>query len=160
MKQSVYIIFLLTVICGCNSKKNENAISGHWYSCAKNGDYVEMHIKNNRYKYSSDFGLVSEWNELKVKGDTLIQYDKFLFEDSLLTNKAKFNLTHKDEFKLKYLTSDENWTFSRIDMEIGNIEDNSVLINKTIERSKGRKCSDYRTEEEVKKDSLNGIINF
>jgi hypothetical protein len=160
MKQSVYIVFLLTIIYGCEFANNDKVISGHWYSCAKNGDYIEMHIKNNKYKYSTDFGIASKWNELIVKGDTLIQYDKFLFEDSIVTNKAKFELTDKGELKLEYLTSAESWTFFKIDEQIGNIEDNLVLRDKTIERSKERKCIDYRTREEINKDSLDGVIDF
>ena len=160
MKQSIYIAFVLTLIYGCVSVKSESSISGHWYSCTKNGDYVEMHFKKNEYKYSSYFGIASEWNEFKVEGDTLIQYDKFLFEDSIVTNKAKFHFTDKGELKLEYLTSDESWTFFRIDDSIGDIEDNSVLRLETIERSKARKCVDHRTEEEKKKDSLDRVIDF
>ena len=160
MKRLILIALLLLLIFGCEPAKNDGLISGHWYSCSKNGDYFEMHIKNNMYKYSSGLGVVSEWNEFKLKGDTLIQYDKFRFEDSIVINKATFYFTDKDELKLEYLTSDENWIFHRINEEVENIEDNLVLRDETIERSKARNCIDSRTKEQRSMDSLERVIDF
>ena len=158
MKKSIYIIPVLFIIIGCKPIKNDARFSGHWYSCAKNGDYIELHIKNNEYKYSTDFGDPTNWNEFEVKGDTLIQYNGFIFEDSTVIDKAKFHFIDKNEFILEYLTSDESWTFQRLDEEIKNVENNLALKNETIERSKIRKCIDNRTDEE--KDSLDVILDF
>lgn len=160
MKKSVYVVLLLTIIVSYQSFRGERNISGHWYSCAKNGNYVELHFKNNLYKYSTDFGLETEWNEFEIKGDTIIQYDNFLFEDSIVINRAIFKLGDSNELKLEYLSSDETWIFSKIEGEIGNTEDNLVLRNETIERSKQRTCIDYRTKKEIKNDYLDSLIDF
>lgn len=119
-----------------------------------------MHIKGNKYKFSSDFVSPTNWNEFEILKDTFIQYNKYIFEDSLVTNKAIFFFTNKNELKLAYLTSDENWTLHKLTGRIKNVENNLALNNETIKRSKDRKCIDLRTEEEIKKDSLDRYIQF
>ena len=83
MKRAILIIIAFTTL-NCEFRISKTEISGNWYSCAKNGDYVEMHIKGNKYKYSTDFGNPTNWNEFEIRSDTLIQYDKYVFEDSIL----------------------------------------------------------------------------
>lgn len=160
LSQLIGIIFLLIITCGCESISHDEMILGHWYACSRNGDYVELHIKDHQYKYSSDFGVVSQWNEFIINGDTLIQYDKFVFEDSIVTYRARLHLTDKGELKLDYFTSDENWTFLKISERPRNIENNLILKQETLERSRTRKCVDQRTEAEIKQDSLNNIFDF
>ena len=157
---TVSILIVITTILNCGSRISTASLSGNWYSCAKNGNYIEMHIKESTYKYSTDFGNPTKWNEFEVKSDTLIQYDKFVLEDSIIVNKAKFRFTKNGDLKLQYLTSNENWTFKRIDEEIKDIEDNFSLKKETFERSRKIKRIDQRTNKERGKDSIDMEIDF
>lgn len=159
MKKAILIIIAFAML-NCEFRISKPEISGNWYSCAKNGDYVEMHTKGNKYKYSTDFGNPTNWNEFEIKSDTLIQNDKFVFEDSTIVNVARFQFTQNGDLELEYLTSNEKWTFKKIESKILNVEDDLALKKGTIERSKNTKCIDQRTNEERKKDSLEMQIDF
>lgn len=156
MKKVFLSIFLFSIF-GCVPKTN---LSGSWYSCSKRGDYIEIHFKKNQYKYSTNFITPSNWNKFEVLGDTLIQYDKFLFKDSIISVKSKFHFKDKDELKLTYYTSDEKWTFVRIHEKIKSLENNLLLERKTIERSKKAECIDKRTPKERKRDPLDNHFEF
>ena len=148
------------MINSCGIRIDKTDISGNWCSCSKNGDYIELHIKGNQYKHSSDFMNPTNWNKFEIKSDTLIQYDKYIFEDSILVNMAKFQFMKNGELELKYLISDEYWKLKRINKNIQNLEDNIILKKETIERSMEAECADKRTNEERKRDSLDMQIDF
>lgn len=160
MKQAKHIALVLLLLFGCTARKNVALLSGHWWGFSKYGDYVEMHIKHNAYKYSTDFTKPTDWNAFEIKGDTLIQYAKFLFPDTIFISKAKFHYTDKGDLVLEYLTSNEDWILHKLEEDIENIENNPLLRYETIKRSKKRKWIDRRTDEERKRDSLERIIDF
>lgn len=160
MKKAILITSILVTIFSCKTKSTNSFIIGNWYGCTQNGDYIEMHVKGNLYKYSTDFSNPTNWNKFEIKSDTLIQYDKFMYPDSINVNKAILKFSKSEELKLKYFISGESLTLSKLDDKIENIENNILLKIETIERSKKVKCSDLRTEKERKKDSLNKIIEF
>ena len=68
------IIIGLSFLLSCYTDKQVNKITGNWYNCAKNGDYIEMFVKENQYRYSSNFGIITPWSEFKISGDNLIQF--------------------------------------------------------------------------------------
>lgn len=154
MKKIVFTISILLLIFSCKTELKASKISGSWYSCAHNGDYIEMHIKGNKYKYSMDFAAPINWNEFEIKQDTLFQYNNYIFPDSLIINKATIKFTDNETLKIDYFTSDESWTFKKLNEDIANIENDFKLQLETIQRSKNAKCIDYRTEEEKKRDSI------
>lgn len=160
MKKAIITFLILNTFLSCSTEDNKTKILGSWYSCSSNGDYVEMHIKENQYKYSTDFGIVTKWNEFEIKGNTIFQYDKYVFEDSTIVNKANLYFLEEGMLTLEYFTSDEDWVFHRLDKAIINIDDNAILNQETKERSNARKCIDQRTEEEKKKDSLDTQVDF
>jgi len=142
------IITGLLFLLSCTSNKQENKLTGNWYSCAKNGDYIEMFVKDNQYRYSSNFGTITPWSEFKISGDTLIQFDKHNIEDSLFTNKAIIEFVDKKQIRLDHLTSDETWVFYKIDETIKNNITDSIILRETMHRSLEINCVDYRTDEE------------
>ena len=162
MKRTIQYITGLLFLLSCNSNKQENELTGNWYSCsyAKNGDYIEMFVKENQYRYSSNFGTVTPWSEFKISGDTLIQFDKHSTEDSLITNKAIIEFVDKKQIRLDYLTSDETWVFYKINETIKDNLIDSEILRETMRRSREIKCDDTRTDEEKRKDSLLKEINF
>ncbi len=175
MKKIIYTLSLILLISGCASENKENRkskeskeskesidnkedtgykISGHWYSCARNGGYIEVHFKKDKFKYSSNFGKSTDWNSFKVSGDTLIQYRQHTPESPIVINQAKFDLSNGNELKIDYFISEESWILNRIHDFKGNIENNTILNQETTERGKSQKCVDYRTREEKHRDSL------
>ena len=162
MKRTIQYITGFLFLLSCNSNKQENELTGNWYSCsyAKNGDYIEMFVKENQYRYSSNFGTITPWSEFKISGDTLIQFDKHSTEDSLITNKAIIEFVDENQIKLNYLTSDETWVLHKIDETIKNNITDSMILRETMRRSLEINCVDYRTDEEKRKDSLLKEINF
>ncbi|MCD4793057.1 MAG: hypothetical protein K8R54_07495 [Bacteroidales bacterium] len=45
------IITGLFFLLSCNSNNQENKLTGNWYSCAKNGDYIEIFIKEINFQF-------------------------------------------------------------------------------------------------------------
>ena len=150
------IIFLVSIVFleACSLTKEKNEFSGNWYTCGKDGLYDELLIKGNKFKQSASNGIITQWCEFKIKGDTFTTFDPYKFKDSVVINKAKITFVNKNEIMLDYITSDEHWTFYRLDESINNVDDNDKLGKSTNSRSLKYHCPDLRTKEEKMKDSL------
>jgi hypothetical protein len=160
MKIPVYIIVLF-IIQSCASNKTEESLTGIWYNCAKDGYYIEMHILNNQYRYSTNrLEYVMKPCELQLSGDTLIQFNTGLYKDSAVINKAIITFINPDQFKLEYLTSDEIWILTRAEAAISDFNNDSEILKGTKDRATELPCIDKRSEEERKKDTLNRQIDF
>ena len=72
--------------------------------------------------------------------------------DSTIVNKAKFYFLDENELILEYLMSDEIWKFKRLQEEVKNIDNNSILKMQTRERSLFKNCKDSRTMKEKQKN--------
>ncbi|MEI6349010.1 MAG: hypothetical protein WCP69_13775 [Bacteroidota bacterium] len=155
-----FFICVLIFLNSCIGRPAKNAFSGNWYTCGKDGTYYELLIKNNLFKFSTNKGLITKWYNFKITGDTLSYEDPYLYKDSVITKKSIIRFNNIDEMRLEYITSNEQWTFYRINEKISDIENDDKLKISTRERGQNADCPDKRTEEERRQDSLIKQINF
>jgi hypothetical protein len=154
------LLFSIIILYSCARGTSKNQFFGNWYSCGKDGTYYELLIQGNLFKFSTNKGLITEWYNFKITGDTLSYEDPYLLTDSVITIKSIIHFNNVNEMRLEYLTSNEQWTFYRIQEKITDIENDEKLKILTRDRSKKANCLDKRTEEEIRQDSLVKEIYF
>lgn len=158
--KNLIILLVLIIVVSCNSSKTTIDISGNWYSCARNGDYIEMFVNDNKYKYSSNFGTITHWDKYQISGDTLIQFNTNLLDDSLFINKALIEKNNDDRFILNYLTSVETWEMHRIKGDINIYKSDKKMLEETLQRAAIIACPDFRPEDEKQEKSIEETIEF
>ena len=154
------LFFSMIFLYSCATGTTKNKFYGNWYTCGKDGTYYELLIKGNLFKYSTNKGLITKWNNYKINGDTLSYEDPTLYKDSLITIKSIIQFNSVDEMSLEFISSNEQWTFYRIQEKITSIEHDDKLKVGTHKRSQNIECPDKRTEEEKSQDSLSKQIYF
>ena len=123
----LHIIFSIIILYSCVRGTIKNQFSGNWYSCGKDGTYYELLIQGNLFKYSTNKGLITEWYNFKITGDTLSYEDLYILADSVITIISIIHFNNVNEMRLEYLTSNEQWTFYRIQEKITDIENDEKL---------------------------------
>jgi hypothetical protein len=159
MKVSVFFLAIL-LLSNCSLTKEKNKFSGNWYSCANDGLYIELLIKDNTFRYSTGNGLVTKWYDYKINGDTLKYSDPHLYKDSTINKKALIINVNKDVLIMDFITSKERWTFYKISENITDIDNDDKLIKSTKQRAHLYSCPDKRSTEEKTKDSAMKFIYF
>ena len=154
------LFFSIILLCSCATGTTKNKFSGNWYTCGKDGTYYELLIQGNLFKYSTNKGLITKWYNFKIIGDTLSYEEPNLLADSIITIKSIIHFNNVNEMRLEYITSNEQWTFYRIQEKITDIENDEKLKVFTRDRSKKANCLDKRTEEEIRQDSSVKEIYF
>lgn len=120
--------------------KQTNMIQGNWSNCSEDGYYIEIFFEDNLYRSSDNDGYVSEWLKFEISGDTLIQYDPYTVEDTVVVSKAIINTLNKDSLSLSYLPNDNEWILIRIIDKDIDINEDSKLVNGTRLRSYDADC--------------------
>ena len=159
MKVSVFYLAIL-LLSNCSITKEKNKFSGNWYTCANDGLYIELLIKDNTFRYSTCNGLVTKWYDYKINDDTLTYSDSYLYKDSTIIKKALIIHINKDVLIMDYITSKELWTFYKISENITDIDNADKLIKSTKQRAQLYSCPDKRSTEEKAKDSVMKFIYF
>ena len=148
----IFILFLILFSCGLNT--NEKKLQGNWYACLKGGEYFEMYIDKDKYRYVTSFGLIFDWNEYRMKDETMIQIESASC-DSIIVNESQINFINKNQFEfIDTIGSKIQWTFYRIEDEVIYYDNDSIMINEAKKRSTKVNCPDLRTDEEKLQDSL------
>lgn len=154
----LFAILFTLLLSSCQTTKNE--FSGNWYTCDNKGGYFELIIRDHSFKYSTSYGLVTDWYKFNVSGDTLTYADPYLFKDSVITVKSKISFNNDGEMTQNFITSDETWVYHRINESIENIDDKEKLKSDTKKRAEQIACPDMRSTEEKQQDSLMKDIYF
>jgi hypothetical protein len=89
-----YLILLICIVLvGCRfSNSGHNRFSENWYSCSKDGLYIELIIKADSFKYSANNGMVTKYCNFKFENDTLNKVSFYLFSIKLLYELAVKNI--------------------------------------------------------------------
>lgn len=140
----LFRVFLFTY--GCTSY-NKSIVDGHWYTCAENGDYIEWHMIQKKYCFTSDFGLHSGWGKYQVSGDTLIQFDETTYEDSLVLVKAIIVPVTENQIRLEYNNLNETWILNKINEPVNLYETKEEIKAATILRARSVNCKGLDGEE-------------
>ena len=159
MKHITLVIATLLIGCGFSNIRQDR-FSENWYTCSKDGLYIELLIKANSFKYSASNGLITKYCNFKINYDTLIFSEPNLFEDSIIIKKAMITFISDDQLIMDFITSNEHWTFNKLKEKIFDIDNNEQLLIGTEKRAKKYTCLDTRTKDEKTKDSLDKQIDF
>ena len=132
-----------------------NKINGVWYSCTKDGYYIELLVENNELRFFTG-NYISEKIAFKIVDDTLI-YKGLNAVDSIIESKAVIRINRKKHLQLDYQTVEEQWDFYRTEGKINDFDNGTQLLKAGKTREKMHFCKDGRTIEDKQQDSLNFI---
>lgn len=149
-----FSIILLTIISGCSIQKNTHSINGNWCACSTSGDYIEMYVVEDQYKYVTDFQYHQDWNEYSISGDTLIQSNVVDLFDTIFQNKGIIRFISESQISINYLTSDEFWVLNKLKEPITDLNNDSLLIAAVEHRSALANCQGLRSGKERANDSI------
>lgn len=158
--KSISYLLLIILSAGCNLSKTTSSFAGNWCTCAKDGYYIELLIKENSFKFSTGSGFTTEWNPFTIHGDALAYTQQFTPNDPLSNICAIISSPKTNEMKLDYITSDEHWTFERINENVEHLDDSTKLSEETKKRGLKKNCIDKRNKEEIERDSIPPMIDF
>ena len=155
------ILSICTILVGCRfSNSGHNRFSENWYSCSKDGLYIELIIKADSFKYSANNGFVTKYCNFKFENDILIYTDLNFHEDSTVIKKATVKFISDKQMTMDFTNPVEHWTFYKLEEKISEIDNNEKLLTGTRQRAVKYKCFDYSTMEEKSKDSTKNFIYF
>ncbi len=147
------LLYILTIsLIGCKSHNSNDLLQGNWKCCTYRGDYFELYIQDKKYKYSTDFELIFPWENFEIDNDTLVQYSHSM-DGNKQISKSRIEIISDNQFVLHF-SNEKPWTFNRIIENITISTYDSICLNETKERGLMTKCKDQRTEDEIKKDSI------
>ncbi len=153
-KIAITFIFLIAVILlACSlPHKAASKFAGNWYTCSKDGLYVECFIKQKSFIFAASNGIVTQHDDYNIIGDNLIYSDAYLFKDSLVIKKAIIHFVSDTQFTLDYISSDEHWVFHKLREDIPNIENHKELLLDLKKRAIKHQCIDKTQNDAVKKE--------
>jgi hypothetical protein len=155
------ILSICTILVGCRfSNSGHNRFSENWYSCSKDGFYIELIIKADSFKYSANNGLVTKYCNFEFENDILIYRDLNFHEDSTVIKKATVKFISDKQMTMDFTNPVEHWTFYKLEEKISEIDNNEKLLTGTRQRAVKYKCVDSSTMEEKSKDSTKNFIYF
>lgn len=154
-KIAITFIFLIAIILLACSLPNKAAskFAGNWYTCSKDGLYLECFIKDKFFIFAANNGIITQHENVSIIGDTLIYSDSYLFKDSLVIKKAILHFVSDKQFTLDFPTSNEHWIFYKLAENIPNMDNPEKLLLDIGKRAKKYHCIDTKTG----KDSLEKI---
>lgn len=139
--RTILFIILLLALQSCSLENEAINFAGNWSGCVREGDYIEMLVKKNQYRYSTGTGLVTNWKEFKIEGDTVYYFNNDPNMDSLITVKSRIQYIRKNKMKLKFSETGEVWRLKRIEEAIPDLENRANIIKGTQTRSLSAPCT-------------------
>lgn len=148
-----FLLVLAIILLGCNlSNKVADKFAGNWYTCSKDGLYLECFIKEKSFIFAASNGIITQHDDFSIIGDTLIYSDAYLYKDSLVIKKAIIHFASDSQFTLDYISPDEHWIFHKLKEDIPNIENHTQLLIDLQKRATKHQCIDKIQNDSVKKE--------
>ena len=170
MKNLLLLATTSLIFFSCDSNLKSNKLIGNWYTCGKDGSYIEWYVKDETYKFCTDGLLEAQSEKYTISKDTIISQSPYK-EIGNEVSKAIMHFKDNGDVELNYITSNENWIFHPLNAEIKPYPDELTfdeevykqyqeVVEDLKERQKLVNCPDTRTKDEIKQDSINSNINF